>query len=494
MTTVAEAIADSPTPYQLVDRIPGVAEERAAVRAGAVAIMEARRSGDDVGGIATAELLPVDALSTAYHVLAAEERRGFESPERAELWGGLVQDCRRLYAEWYRKLKPVYFPPVRHTFDPATQTFYSHGLSVAQMTLNGLVPMPDKPEEERCRVHEKVEDETPRIVLQTLGAAALEGAAIRTFSECPDWAEAAYAADMDNGRRYAGYDGYVPPISKIMARDMKIDTITGDRLEEVVGVPGTLYVPSVLREVLRRQGAEVGDMDKTDLRGAQMLVYDDLMTFFAEADKVAGKEWNTNVFMGEEVPPNFVKDYEKFRQEAIQRQQGQTENAEIIATFVLTLAREGEDRRKAPAKVEEFVKMMLLDESKKDLNVARFAFDDATADSMREVIMLEGRGLYDRAFNRQQQVMKAAPGGGYCGAGSCGLEGVDRNSEEGKQLVADLRAEPGDKIVLDKERSCKCGKKSIAYAYSADRVNKYCKSCHAFESKRSSPTSAAAAK
>jgi hypothetical protein len=110
-------------------------------------------------------------------------------------------------------------------------------------------------------------------------------------------------------------------------------------------------------------------------------------------------------------------------------------------------------------------------------------FDAKTASVLQEVAALERQGRFEEAFIRMQEVEKAAPGGGFCGAGGCGLESVRIQGESGQALLDRLKAEPGDKIVKDTERACRCGSRSIIYAYNMKRVNKLCVACWAFESK-----------
>jgi hypothetical protein len=226
-------------------------------------------------------------------------------------------------------------------------------------------------------------------------------------------------------------------------------------------------------------------MDKTELHGTQLLVQDDLMEFARLLDEVAGEEWCTNVFMGEEVPNDYVKDYDNFRTEALERQEGLKDTAQTVRNFILDLSEDGFDRRKAPAHVEEFVKKLLLNIAMKDTEVAEQMFDVPTAQGLQDVAYLYSMGRNQEAFDRMIEVEKAAPGGGYCSGGSCGLESVNEYTSEGQRLKAALKAEPGDTIVKDTERRCKCGAKDIVYAYNKTKVNKYCTSCGASESKKS---------
>ncbi len=464
--------------YLAVDTILEVAEARDKVRTQAWAMVHYRER-QLAGGEEIVVPLVVDALSTAEKVI---EARG--SQDYQEKLAGLELDCLRLVAEWYRKKRPEYFPQSRHFFDAETGDFYSHGLSIRQMTENALRPIDNDPEEVARRVNEKVENETPQI-LRKVGGFALQQMGIRTISECTDKAISDYQSDRAAGAPHRGYNGYVPEIEKVMIRDMRFDEVTGDRLEEQIGLPGRYINHWVIQEALRRRGVEAGQMGKTELHGNQLLVSDDLIDFVELLDTVASENWCVDVFMGEKLEPNQTKNYATIRAEALRRQEGLKDMASTVAVFIMDLAADGFDRRKAPAKVETFVKMLLLDMAKKDSIVAEQIFDEETAVGLREVAYLESVGRNDEAFARMQEVLEAAPGGGYCGAGSCGLEAVDTLSKDGKELMKDLKAEAGDKLVKDKERACKCGKKDIVYAYNKNKVNKYCQSCKAFESKAS---------
>lgn len=467
--------------YRFVDDIPEVAYERQDVRLGAFDVLNSRREQYEANG--EIDYIPIDALSTAHSALQAEQEYGEDSPEFKEKMDGLVLDCQRLLAEWYRKLKPEYFPPLRHEFKEDSEEFFSHGLSITQMTENALVPIPDSPEDENRRVNERVEEATPHL-LRKLGKIAIEEEVVRTVSECTDKAIRDYEFDKKNGLPHRGYGGYVPEIAKLMIRDIRLDTKSMDRFEEVIALPGN-YInhDDVMKRALELRGLDMEGVGKIELHGSQMLAKDDPLDFVELLDAVATEEWGINIFMGEAVEPGHDKDYAAFRQEALERQEGLKDMAKTTANFVLDLARDDFDRKKAPAHVEEFVKLQLLEVGKKDKVIAEQMFDKPTAQGLQAVVALENQGKFRESFELMQEVIKAAPGGGYCSAGSCGLESVNLKTDEGKKLKDKLKAEDGDTIVRDKERSCKCGKKDIVYAYNKNKVNKYCENCEAFESK-----------
>lgn len=468
-------------PYRLVDDIPGAYQARVIERMEAEDILEKRRLTYETSGVLP--YLPVDALSTADAVLEAEVMHGQNSQQYTERYKGLILDCQRLVSEWYRKKKPEYFPPVRHVFNEAKEEFFSHGLSIRQMTENALTPMTDNPEEESRRINERVEDATSHII-RKLGNVALGDMAIRTISECTDKAIEDYAYDQQYSRPHGGYNGYVPEIQKVMIRDIRLDPESNDRFEEQIGLPGTYITHEIIQLALAKRDANVEHMDKTELHGSQLLVQDDLLDFVKLLDETAREEWaNENIFMGEEVESDHLKDYNTFRQEALIRQNGLKDIAEVTAQFVLELALQTEDPRNAPAHVEEFVKRQLLTIAKQDIEIAEQMFDKQTADDLQRVGQLELLGRFEEAQDLMLAVERAAPGGGFCGAGSCGLEGVTGNNKEAQDLRKQLKAESGDTIVKDKERACRCGKKSIVYAFNKHKVSKLCQSCGAFETK-----------
>lgn len=465
--------------YRLVDDIPEVGELRLQARTDAWNLVEQRRELQHAGDIAGIPLT-IDALSTAEKVIEINQHLSEESVAYQKRLAGLQLDTLRLVAEWHRKLRPEYFEPVRHKYDPSGD-FYSHGLSIRQMTENALTPISDNPEEIARRVNERVEDATPHI-LRKVGGFALGQVGIRTISQCTDKAIKDYQHDIDTGAPHDGYGGYVPEIEKVMIRDMRFDEETGDRLEEQIGLPGTTITHFVIQEALRRRGVETKGMGKTEIHGAQLLVKDDLLDFVQLLDQVASEEWCVPIFMGERVDSDHPKNYIAIRSEAHERQQGLKDLADTTAQFVLDLARDGYDKRKAPAKVEAFVKKQLLNLAKQDLSLAPQMFDEKTRDGLAEVIRLESLGRYQEAFDQFEAVEKAAPGGGYCGAGSCGLENVNLFTTEGRALREKLKVEEGDTVVRDTERACSCGEKKIVYAYNKNKVNKYCEGCGAFES------------
>ncbi|MGZ6004879.1 MAG: hypothetical protein ACXWLH_01885 [Candidatus Saccharimonadales bacterium] len=475
-------IIDLTDRYLSVDDIPLAALARDEVRRQAWAVVRQREQllADDHEFRLP---LTIDALSTARHVNQAEEIYGEDSPEYLDMSAGLQLDCLRLVAEWHRKLRPEYFPKSRHFFDASTGDFYSHGLSIRQMTENALRPVANNPEEVARRVNEKVENETPTI-LKKIGGFALEQVGLRTISECTDKAITDYQSDIKNGQPHAGYDGYVPEIEKVMIRDIRLETDSGDRLEEQIGLPGIYINHFVIQETLRRQGVETGGMDKTALHGNQLLVQDDLITFVRLLDEVASEEWCVNIFMGEVVDANHPKPYQTIRQEAKARQAGLKDMAATAAVYIRDLEREGTSHRQAPAMVEKFVKALLLDECKKDIELTHQIFDQKTADGLKQVAHLEAIGQFEAAQELFTRVESAAPGGGSCGGGSCGLESISPLTDAGKDLAKLLKAESGDLLVKDKERACrKCNKKEVVYAYNKNKVNKYCQACQAFESK-----------
>lgn len=468
---------ERPPEYMLVDDIPEAFAERLVVRQAAESLLESRRQQVHESGHVYES---VDALSTAHSVLAAERQYGCSSDAYQEKWSGLLLDCERLVGEWYRKNTSEYFEPVRQVFDEDKAEFFSHGLSIRQLTENALVPISEDREEEARRVNERVEEATPHIV-RSLGSLAL-GKGIVTISQCTDSAIASYQADQREGNKHRGYRGYVPEIEKVMIRHIALDDASNDRYETQIGLPGTYLTHEVFQAALQEKGVDVSDMDKTTLHGAQLLTDQDPLNFIRHLDDTGTREWclesqGKALFMGEVVSQEHPRNYDAFRREAQERKDMLAGWSETVAYFVLDLARESFDRKKAPEHVENFVKNMLLNMAKKDESIAEQMFDAKTAQGLHDVAALEAQGRYAEASELWKAVEQEAPGGGSCGAGSCGLEGITTGSQEGKDLRKRMGASESDTLVKDKERACRCGSKSIVYAYNERKVIKYCESC-----------------
>lgn len=457
--------------YTFVDSIPELAVARDEVRHYAETVLEDRRQGLVIG---EAQPLQIDALSTAHYVIEARTLQGENSALYTERLSALQLDCQRLVGEWYRKNTWEYFPKSRHYFDAQTGDFYSHGLSIRQMTENALTPHLGNAEEEARRVNEYVENETPQII-HKLGMAALKGVNLRTVSECTDQALIDYEHDQRTGAMHRGYRGYVPEINKKMIRDITFDELTGDRIEEQIGISGIYIDDWVTREALHRRGLDAKNLGKTELHGHQIVASDDLIDFVALLDEVASEQWCVPVFMGEKIEPGQAKDYKRVRTEAAQRQAELRGHADMVADFLISIAEEQTDPREAPMLVEEFVKSMLLRLAASDQTLAAQIFDERTASGLAEVARLSAVGSNELALELFMQVQEQAPGGGFCGAGSCGLEAIDLQNTNDVDALKRLGFDTKDSI-KDTERHCKCGAKAVYY--DLKKAKKGCGACN----------------
>jgi hypothetical protein len=251
-----------------------------------------------------------------------------------------------------------------------------------------------------------------------------------------------------------------------------LDDKTNDRFEEQVGLPGIYITHEIFQMALAERGLDAAAMGKTELHGAQILAQDDLLEFVRLLDDVASEQWCVNIFMGELVPNGFQKNYANFRAEALQRQAELKEMADGVANFVLGLADEDADRAGAPAIVEEFVKAQLIHLVKHDFETAEQVFDTRTARGLQEVAYLESIGQFERANERLGEVQQTAPGGGFCGAGSCGIISV---SELSSDASAARELGLGSGLMYDTVRSCPgCKSKRVYYD---SKGNKACTGC-----------------
>lgn len=463
--------------YIAADHVPELSFVRQRARQEAAAIRENYRQLL-IDGAFDSVPLDVDALGTARRAVEAAHTYGTDSEQYRERLSGLWLDSKRLLAEAYRKNTYEYFPPAPQHYHEETGAFFSHGQSVLEITRLGLSPVTDTEEADR-RVNDWVEARTHAAMHRLIGRAGLSHTVrIRTISECSDTAISKYKSGVKEG-----YYGYVPEIEKLMIRDFVFNAETGERFEELVGLSGLHITHEVILDALRRRGANSGG-DKTWLHGTQLIVEDDLFEFVALLDSVASEHSGQEIYMGEPLPSGQTKSYETVRAEAVARQAQLDAEASLLADYVLQLELNQTDRWVAVKMVENFVKKRLLQIAAKEPSRAAEMFDARTAAGLQEVAYLNSLGRTSEAQIRFNEVEAQAPAPGYCGAGSCGLEGVDKQSLEGRELGAFLKAGWKDEIVKDKERSCKnCGRKSVYYAYNSRKVNKGCTSCKAFESK-----------
>lgn len=458
--------------YTLVDQIPLVAEARMHARAEAYEVVEQNRQLLREGQFDRVAM-PVDALGTARRVVGAKEG----SLEAVEAYQGLVLDCQRLVAEARRKNTWEYFEPLRQHYDAQADDYVSHGFRMSEITKAGLTPTAEA-EEIEIRVNDHVEERTYSAI-RSLGGLALGGleTKVRTVSPCADWAIAA----LESGSK-TGYGGNAPEIRKFMVRDVKIDPFTGDRIQEQIAVSGLYITESVHAEVMARKGVEIG-ASKQEIHQSQTIVDDDLLDYMSMADQIASRRSGKTIFMGEVVPEGTAKDYSLVRRQAAGRLEETNKIAVELAEFVYELAEAETESWLAVGLVEARTKKLLFRHASNNVSEAALIFDEQTAQGLEAIVDLQRSGQVDLAQQMLEQVESAAPPVSFCGAGSCGLEGVSSGSKEGKELAKKLGAEATDEIVKDTERACRCGKKSIVYAYNKQKVTKHCQSCGAFETK-----------
>lgn len=444
-----EVLSNYESSYILVDSIPVFAMARQKARLESYDIIEKNRQylrDGDFGQVA----MPVDALGTAKRVRESAEIYGEYSSQHINRFQGLVLDCGRLLAEAARKNTYEYFPPERHEYNDLDGQYYSHGMQILGMTEAALTPVAE-PEEVERRVNERIEEVTYGVGRTALG----ESAKIRTISECTDWAIDALESSSSN------YGGYVPEIQKLMIRDVSYEG--DDRFQEQIGVSGIYITHEVIKDALNTKGAKIAELSKTELHGAQLAVEDDLVDFVALLDEVASERYSANIFMGEPVDDDFIKDYSTVREDAVARQDKLKKKSTELAHVVVNLEKEEVDEWAAVGIVEAKVKKMLLEISKTDSNIAASAFDKKTERGVQEVIYLQAMGHYSEAAVKMEEVEKQAPAPSYCGAGSCGLESLSTKSKDGVKAL-EIGLDSSEGLIKDKERSCiKCHKKAVVY-------------------------------
>lgn len=417
--------------------------------------------------------LPIDVLGTARRVLAIE--KGQEQYQEA--YKGLVLDCQRLFAEVFRKNSWEYFLPVVQEYDVEQQVFMSHGQSLLEIVKGGLSPLTEPDEQER-RKNEYIEEQTYTAVAKL---ALEQTVSVVTISECTEWATEAYEHDKTAGDaktgRY-GYGGYVPEIQKLMIRNTIFPAESDNRIEEQVGLPGTYITHEVIQTALELIGLyDAATMDRTKVHGTQVLHNKGIFDFVALLDALASDASGKRIYLGEAVSDDTEIDYshEYLHQIASNRQKQLVGHSEDLAGYLLELELNNTDRWAAEKIMENFIKERMFGEARKDSQKAAEMFDAATAQGYMQVDLLRASGQFEAATQLQQTVEAAAPAPSYCGAGSCGLESLSLlTAEAATAQKLGLKADAKNGLLIDTERKCPCGKKSIVYD---SRGNKACTSC-----------------
>jgi hypothetical protein len=206
-----------------------------------------------------------------------------------------------------------------------------------------------------------------------------------------------------------------------------------------------------------------------------LLVEDELLDFVADFDQYLSNKLDATVFAGELVDADHPLDYQAIKDEALLHEQQLEGHTNMLVDFVLELARARTDRRQAPEIVEDFVKKMMLAVAGDDYQLALDMFDQPTARGLQEVAIFRANNYEIAANLRFIEVEAQAPGGGYCGAGECGLEWVTDNNTDASKLK-ELGFNAKDSL-RDTERKCKCGEKTVVYELK--KAMKGCTSCGA---------------
>jgi len=464
-------------------------------------------------GIAEGVPLDGDAVSTADDVLALKRRFGAASPQYHQAYQGLLVNNQRYIAEAWSKRAAEYFAPLRQVYDAEKDDYTFHGAAITPMIHRGITPLADTREVPR-RFMENRENTTNnrmgRLVMKLAGVdmpATVEvpevglplelrrtSVSVQTISECPDYIQERYQADLKLGRERS-YGGYAPQVGgagKSMLRSTRFDPITGERYVEQMSVLGAID-HKVVVTYLESKGvvAEGVSPDKTEVLGLQVITdnEDGVVGMARDMDVIASRLNGQNIFLGQVVPVDHPKDYDAIPAAAEARQRKQQADAIELTEYTLELAASGLDHAVASELVAARVKAQMFEASKADLSLAAIAFDDQTANALKKAQEVRGKGDDMLARQLEEQAERLAPPPDAC-EGTCEVRSVDTKTAKGAELAKLTRAKSGDKLAVDesKARRCKCGGQ-FAYAYNDGKVNTACLGCKAFRSKKSSVSS-----
>jgi hypothetical protein len=432
----------------------------------------------------------VNALGTAEQVAEVKQKSGVDSPEYREVYTGLKLDNTTLTDEVATTNIAAYFPPIEREFRGITEGYYSHGLSISTMTRNGLSPLASKEEQPR-RIIEDVEENGTLVPIGGMIAKhGLKGMVevlpievepelpivsveVTTISRCPIYAKEAYEINPKDS-----HGGYRPAMDGMAIRRSHFKDDAGHRKDEQVIISGTYITEQVIEEVLVEDGViEPGqELTVDEMLALQRISVNDgsVVDFVKRLDKKASEVHDLDIFVGEPVPAGHPKDYDKFMQASEERREQLKPIPTALADFQIDLVEKGTDTLLADAIVSNFLQDKFLAIAKKNPELAEAIFDKATAEGFSEVARLEAAGQHQQASRMQAFVERNAPDVSYCGAGSCGLEGVEDFSPAGN--VARRLGLRG-RMLRNRESACKnCTAKELYHDYNGNTVCVSCKS------------------
>ncbi len=411
-----------------------------------------------------------DTLTTAKKLLQAEKDYGKDSPEYAQVYKGFYLDSKRHRDEARRRLTWEYFPEVEQKFDVERDSYVYGDYALKDIVDNGLSPVGAEEVGVDTLIANRREEYT-HVALGKLGRLMLEQTVEIPLEQSMTTMT---VSQLD-----------ISPQTMIWG--VRYDPIRNRRFQTQVGFTKEFITHDVIVEAYKQKGVVAVDAtpDEHEILSTQAINTkgEGVLDFMALLDSIASEKTGRNIFMGEEVPAGFRKDYQAVPAEAEARQTENPEEIESLMSEVLRLARAHTDGWLANRLLDDFVTVMLVNSVATEPGMANQIFGQSVARDVERSVWERARGNNEQADRIIAELRTTAPRATVCSGGSCGIETVNANSSEGMALASEAKAQPGDKIAKDKNRSCKCGGE-IVYAYNDKRVNKKCLGrCGAFESK-----------
>ncbi len=253
-----------------------------------------------------------------------------------------------------------------------------------------------------------------------------------------------------------------------------------------MAVPGTHINNEVINLVLAEMDATDGrrTLDRTEVHGTQAVVNNndipDVVAMLRRLDRKASEYHGIPIYLGQPLQPGQKPDYEGIYTEAENRRRDQKDLTLRYASKLVELEESGLTREMVGVDADEFLRDELLKIAQKDPVKAAMMFNEETARGFQLANELEARGQIQAALDLRRRTEEDAPAAGGCGAGTCGLEKLDKKEKEAAKDLLDIQSD--EKTAKDTERGCKsCGKKAVVYAWNNKGYKKGCMSCRKTE-------------
>lgn len=368
------------------DDVPELEEARTLHAITAMDVLSKRQNAE------ICDVPAIDAIGTSRRYVEAANNYGKQLSEALELLRVVEEDARTTLGEalyaW------GFVSTTVKEYRPETGHFYVGDSSLIDMYRSGISGLLPAWEQER-RLPEYVEEGTNEAMVAT---GLFKDKAILTISLHPGTSDAKRFGYRDENRkmmvRYARFDEVN---GQILRTDYQA-SCDGAELEEISLLLGQEFESET--DVLRFQGL----LDKQD--------FPDVIPVLQRLDQIRG---NGSFLLRESVEPS-TQDYEQLIMESQEKEKEFEDMRAELVEFLIQTAEQNVDPATARKLVFGKVENLIHAAAQQNPEIARNAFDDATAERYAQGLKLKQQGQIGAAKDLWNLARELAPEVAFCGS------------------------------------------------------------------------------